>query len=539
MADAPWWQTGVIYQIYPRSFLDGDGDGVGDLRGIAARLDYLIDLGVAAVWICPIFASPMADFGYDIADYTSIDPLFGTMADFDALIEAAHDRGLRVILDFVPNHTSDQHPWFQESRTSRDNPKRGWYIWRDPAQCGAVPNNWLSEFGGSAWEFDQSTGQYYYHAFLTRQPDLNWRNPAVHSAMHEVMRFWLRKGIDGFRVDVIWHLLKDDQYRDNPINPQFRPGDPPNHKLLPTNSADLPEVHDVIGAMRRVVDEFSDRVLIGEIYLPIERLVAYYGRNLRGLHLPYNFSLIGAQWQARSIAKLIDEYEAALPPGAWPNWVLGNHDRPRIASRIGSDQARVAAMLLLTLRGTPTIYYGDEIGMQQVPIAPEQIRDPLERNIPGRGLGRDGARTPFQWDRTQFAGFSTAKPWLPVAANYDQQNVAVQSRDPGSIYRLYRRLIALRREQPPLLHGTYRPIVASGNLLVYMREFESDQILVALNLGPEPATVPLPPGRPAGTLLASTFGDRDDEPVHGTIDIRANEGTVIALANQSSNTSRA
>jgi alpha-glucosidase len=532
MADTPWWQTGVIYQIYPRSFLDADGDGIGDLRGIAARLDYLTDLGVSAIWICPIFASPMADFGYDISDYTCIDPSFGTMVDFDVLIKGAHDRGLKVILDFVPNHTSDQHPWFRESRASRDNPKRSWYIWRAPIQPGVAPNNWLSEFGGSAWEFDELTGQYYYHAFLTRQPDLNWRNPAVQSAMYEVMRFWLRKGVDGFRVDVIWHLVKDDQYRNNPINPQFRPGDPPNRKLLPIYTVDRPEVHSIIGAMRRVIDEFSDRVLVGEIYLPINRLVAYYGSDLSGLHFPFNFSLIGTRWQARSIAKLIEEYEAALPPGAWPNWVLGNHDRPRIASRVGPDQARVAAMLLLTLRGTPTIYYGDEIGMEQVPVPLEQIRDPLERNVPGLGLGRDGARTPLQWDGTEFAGFSTAKPWLPVAANYEQQNVAEQSRDPASIYQLYRKLIALRREQPALRHGTYRPIVASEDLLLYMREFAGDRILVALNLGSEPTTVAFPPGTLAGRLLVSTFGDRDHESVRETIDIRGNEGAVVTLSAQ-------
>jgi len=532
MTSACWWQTDVIYQIYPRSFLDRNGDGIGDLRGIAARLDYLVDLGVGAIWISPIFASPMADFGYDISDYNSIDPLFGTMADFDALMKAAHDRDLKVILDFVPNHTSDQHPWFQQSRASRDNPRRDWYIWRNPAQPGVAPNNWLSEFGGSAWEFDGLTGQYYYHAFHTRQPDLNWRNPAVRSAMHEVLRFWLRKGVDGFRVDVIWHLVKDDQYRDNPINPQFRLGDPPNRRLVPLYTTDRPEVHDLIAAMRRVIDEFDDRVLIGEIYLPIERLIAYYGRDLSGVHLPFNFSLIGARWQAQSIAKLIDEYEAALPPGGWPNWVLGNHDRPRIASRVGPDQARVAAMLLLTLRGTPTIYYGDEIGMQQVPIPPEQIRDPLEKNVPGRGLGRDGARTPLQWDGGKFAGFATVAPWLPVAANYAQQNIAEQIRNPGSIYRLYRRLLALRREQPALRRGSYRPISANGDLLLYTREFEGDRIFVVLNLGSEPTAVALPAESRAGRLLVSTFGDRDRELVREIIDIRGNEGVVVELSKQ-------
>src|SRR4051812_24948906 len=386
-----WWQTGVIYQIYPRSFQDSNGDGVGDLRGINQRLPYLAELGIDAIWISPIFVSPMADFGYDIADYTEIDPLFGTLEDFDALAAAAHQLGLEVILDLVPNHTSDRHPWFLESRSSRDNPKRDWYIWRDPAPDGGPPNNWLSEFGGGAWEYDATTGQYYYHAFLAAQPDLNWRNPHVRAAMYDAMRFWLRRGVDGFRVDVIWHLIKDDQFRNNPPNPNFRVGDPPIHAVIPLYTADRPEVQDVIAEMRGVVDEFSDRLLIGEIYLPVERLVAYYGRDLSGVHLPFNFALLSVTWNARQLAKLIDEYEAALPKGGWPNWVLGNHDKPRLATRIGLDQARVAAMLLLTLRGTPTIYYGEEIRMEQVPIAPEHVRDPFEMRVPGQGLGRDAA----------------------------------------------------------------------------------------------------------------------------------------------------
>jgi alpha-glucosidase len=283
-----WWQTAVIYQVYPRSFQDTDGDGVGDLKGVVERLPYLVELGVDALWLSPIFVSPMADFGYDIADYTAIDPLFGTMADFDALVAVAHARGLKVLLDFVPNHTSIAHPWFRESRASRTSAKRDWYIWRDPAPGGGPPNNWLSEFGGPAWAFDEATGQYYYHAFLAAQPDLNWRNPAVRAAMHEVMRFWLRRGVDGFRVDVIWHLIKDDAFRDNPINPGFRDGEPPYRRFVPVYSADRPEVHEVVRGLRGVIDEFAGRVLIGEIYLPIERLVAYYGRDRSGPHLPLN-----------------------------------------------------------------------------------------------------------------------------------------------------------------------------------------------------------------------------------------------------------
>jgi alpha-glucosidase len=428
MGEGHWWQWGVLYQIYPRSFQDSNGDGVGDLRGIVQRLPYLSDLGVDALWLSPIFPSPMADFGYDIADYVDIDPLFGSVADLDALIEAAHARRIKVLLDLVPNHTSDRHPWFVESRSSRDNPKRDWYIWRDPRPEGGPPTNWMSEFGGSAWEYDPLTRQCYYHAFLKQQPDLNWRNPKVRSAIHDVMRFWLRRGIDGFRVDVIWHLIKDDQFRDNPLNLDFREGLPPHRRLIPLYTADRPEVHDVISQMRRAIDEFDERVLIGEIYLPIERLVAYYGVDLSGTHLPFNFALLNAPWNARHIARLIDEYEAALPHGGWPNWVLGNHDRSRIASRIGREQIRVAAMLLLTLRGTPTIYYGEEIGMAQVSIPPERVQDPFEKNVPG--LGRDGCRTPMEWSSEPHAGFSTVDSWLPSRATGDARTSRTSARMP-------------------------------------------------------------------------------------------------------------
>ena len=292
-----------------------------------------------------------------------------------------------------------------------------------------MPNNWLSEFGGSAWQYDDATGQYYYHAFLAAQPDLNWRNPAVRQAIYDVMRFWLAKGVDGFRVDVIWHLVKDATFCDNPPNPHYVDGRPPHERILTRYSTDQPEVQEVVAEMRRVTDEFDARVLIGEIYLPLHRLVAYYGNDLGGAHMPFNFALLSTLWSARSIERIIAEYEAALPPGAWPNWVLGNHDRPRVASRVGPDQARVAAMLLLTLRGTPTLYYGDEIGMRQVTIAPHEVRDPFEKNVPGIGVGRDGCRTPMQWDATDGAGFSNAKPWLPLADDYRRENVAALDAD--------------------------------------------------------------------------------------------------------------
>ena len=529
MGEGHWWRWGVLYQIYPRSFQDSNGDGVGDLRGIVQRLPYLSDLGVDALWLSPIFPSPMADFGYDIADYVDIDPLFGSVADLDALIEAAHARRIKVLLDLVPNHTSDRHPWFVESRSSRDNPKRDWYIWRDPRPDGGPPTNWMSEFSGSAWEYDTQTRQCYYHAFLKQQPDLNWRNPKVRSAIYDVMRFWLRRGIDGFRVDVIWHLIKDDQFRDNPLNLDFHEGLPPNRRLIPLYTADRPEVHDVISQMRRVIDEFDERVLIGEIYLPIERLVTYYGGDLSGTHLPFNFALLNAPWNARHIARLIDEYEAALPLGGWPNWVLGNHDRPRVASRIGQEQIRVAAMLLLTLRGTPTVYYGEEIGMAQVPMPPERVQDPFEKNVPGLGVGRDGCRTPMQWNSEPHAGFSTVDPWLPLASDWRRENVENQRADANSVLNLYRRLIALRRSSPALTQGAYQPIAASGDLLVFIRAEGDERMLVALNLGGEPVAFELKDRGLKGRLLVSSLGDRDGEAVNKTIDLRSHEGAVIGL----------
>jgi alpha-glucosidase len=524
-----WWRNGTFYQIYPRSFQDSDADGVGDIGGIVERLSYVKALGVDAVWLSPIFPSPMADFGYDIADYVGIDPLFGTMEDFDRLVDVAHAAGLKLILDLVPNHTSDQHPWFIQSRSSRRNPKRDWYIWRDAAADGGPPNNWMSEFGGAAWQYDAATGQYYYHAFLAQQPDLNWRNPQVREAIHDVMRFWLRKGVDGFRVDVIWHLIKDATFRDNPPNPDFREGRPPHEKILPLHSTDQPEVHDVIAAMRRVVDEFDSRVLIGEIYLPFDRLVTYYGNNLAGAQMPFNFSLLSAPWNARMIEKLIADYEGALPAGAWPNWVLGNHDRPRVASRVGQDQARVAAMLLLTLRGTPTLYYGDEIGMHQVAIAPDRVRDPFEKNVPGIGVGRDGCRTPMQWDATPYAGFSTSPPWLPLADDFTHENAVNLEADARSILNLYKALIRLRKKLPPLVAGDYAPIAAQGDLLLYRRQSAGQTVVMALNLGDQPVSVTAGLIGAGSEILLSTFLDRQGEKISAALDLRGNEGVIIEI----------
>ncbi|MDB5296454.1 MAG: malL [Phycisphaerales bacterium] len=540
MADVTheWWQSGIVYQVYPRSFQDGNGDGVGDLAGVIDRLDHLQWLGVDAVWLSPIYPSPMADFGYDVSDYCDVHPLFGDLATFDRLLAEAHRRGLKVILDFVPNHTSDEHPWFAESRSSRTSPKRDWYIWRDPAPGGGPPNNWLSTFGGPAWTLDPASGQYYFHAFLTKQPDVNWRNPALREAMHDVLRFWLDRGVDGFRVDVIYHIVKDDQFRDNPRNPAYRPGQNPHHEYLATYITDRPEVHDVIAGMRRVVDAYPSRMMVGEVYLPVERLVTYYGEGGAGVHMPFNFQLVTMPWNARAVAEAIDHYEGSLPSYGWPNWVLGNHDNPRVASRVGRPQARVAAVLLLTLRGTPTLYYGDEIGMTDVPILADQVQDPFEKNVPGLGLGRDPERTPMQWDASPNAGFAppAARPWLPVAADHAAVNVEVQRNDPASLLSLYRRLIAVRRAEPALAVGSYRPVPAEGDVVAYVRRdldaAGGRAFLVVLNFGPRPQAFDLSVDAATargGRVVVGTHPGREGGLVGGRLELKGDEAIVIAI----------
>lgn len=532
--DRPWWQAAVVYQIYPRSFQDSNGDGIGDLRGILDRVDYLTWLGVDAVWISPFYPSPMADFGYDISDHVGIDQIFGTLADFDRLVAALHARNIRVILDFVPNHTSDRHPWFQQARRSRSDPRRDWYIWRDPRPDGGPPNNWMSlATGRNAWEFDATTGQYYYHAFLAEQPDLNWRDPAVREAMHGALRFWLDRGVDGFRVDVLWHLAKDPQFRDDPINPDFRDDDPPYRRLIPQYSADQPGILDIAAEMRRVLEEYpGDRPLIGELYLPLKRLVEYYGPNLSAVHLPFNFSLLWAAWTragwtAAALSRLVQEYEAALPPGAWPNWVLGNHDQPRVATRLGAAQARVAMVLLLTLRGTPTLYYADELGHESVPIPPDRVRDPFGINMPGGTQGRDPVRTPMPWDGSANGGFTAGEPWLPLAGNAAAISVEAQKRDPGSMLSLTRSLLALRRREPALAIGDWAPLPIEGEVLAYTRRWQDRCFIVALDLESRAKTVRLGEGV-AGRVDLSTNPERVGESVAGGIELGADEAVIIS-----------
>ncbi|MBX7200740.1 MAG: DUF3459 domain-containing protein [Rhodospirillaceae bacterium] len=533
-ADSPWWQRATVYQIYPRSFQDSNGDGIGDLAGVTQRLDYLVWLGIDAIWLSPFYPSPMADFGYDVADYCDVDPVFGTLADFDRLVSEAHARGLKVIVDFVPNHTSEAHPWFVESRGNRGNPKRDWFVWRDPAPDGGPPTNWLSEFGGPAWTKDAATGQYYYHAYLPQQPDLNWRNPAVRAAMQDALRFWLERGVDGFRLDTIHHLFEDEGLRDNPPNPFFKDGMAPTLRFDRVHQVDQPEVQDVLREWRALMDSYAGtdgsraRILIGEAYLPLEKIMAYYGdaqeKGMSGVHLPFNFQLIGAPWDAGVLADLISRYESLLPPGGWPNWVLGNHDRSRVASRFGPEAAPLAAMLLLTLRGTPTLYYGDELGLTDVPVPPEMIQDPWEKRVPGFGLGRDPVRSPMPWDTGAGAGFTTGTPWLPLNADHATRNVAAMRAEKSNLLHLTRDLLALRKIEPALHDGAYGPIESRGGILIYERVHGARRLLVVLNMSAAARHTPVP----AYELLLSTHRDRSGEIGENLLRLRPREGAILA-----------
>jgi alpha-glucosidase len=532
-----WWQTGIIYQVYPRSFQDTTGDGIGDLPGILQRLDYIRSLNVKCLWLSPINPSPMKDFGYDVANYSAVDPVYGTLEDFDRLLAAAHERGLKLILDLVPNHTSDQHAWFLESRSSRDNPKRDWYIWRDPAPNGGPPNNWTSFFGGPAWTLDEATGQYYLHQFVREQPELNYRNPAVMEAMLGEMRFWLDRGVDGFRVDVIWLMIKDAELRDEPNDPNWD-GVNPHFKLQHIYTQDQPEVHEVIRRMRALLDEYDGRMMVGEIYLPNKRLMEYYGAAFDECHLPFNFQLIDSPWDCQTVRRLVDKYEADLPPGAWPNWVLGNHDKHRLATRVGPDQARVANMLLLTLRGTPTCYYGDELGMANVRIPPEFLQDPQAVNQPEIAdiVGRDPARTPMQWDATLNAGFAApgVQTWLPLADDYRTRNVAAQSADPTSMLSYFRALTALRESSPALVVGDYKSLdTGKDEVYAYLRTAKTDsgeqRYLVVLNFGGGTHRLDFSSlGKNAEILLSTNMLSKGVVPLR-RLYVSPNEGMILAL----------
>jgi alpha-glucosidase len=488
----PWWRHAVFYEVYPRSFQDSSGSGVGDLPGLTSRLDYLRDLGVDALWLTPVFPSPQVDFGYDVSGYRDIDPAFGSLRDFDRLLDEAGSRDLRVLLDLVLNHTSDRHPWFLESRASRTSPRRDWYVWRDGRGPGRPPNNWESLFGGSAWTLDPATGQYYYHFFYAQQPDLNWRNRAVEREMLETTRFWYRRGVAGFRLDSVDALLEDEGLRDNPILPGRNPFGDAN--MVNCRNFKQPGNHRILRALRRAADPFG-AVLVGETYCETAReLRAYYGAKEDEVQLPTGHML--AMAPSLSAADFRRRIAAMAAMGRWPVWVLGNHDLPRVLSRYGDGRhdaaiAKLLAALQLTLRGTPILYYGEELGMvDNNPTRPEDVRDPMARTGWPAAKRRDGARTPMQWEGGPGAGFTRGRPWLPIPASAAQRNVAVESRDPDSVLSTYRRLLALRRASLPLLDGDFR-FVNGGDpeVLAYLRETEDEAVLVTLNLSPRRRTL--------------------------------------------------
>jgi alpha-glucosidase len=492
MSDRLWWKHGVVYQIYPRSLMDSNGDGVGDLAGVRARLDHLAWLGIDAIWLSPICPSPMKDFGYDVSDYCDVDPVFGDLAQFDALVADAHARGIRVMLDWVPNHTSDLHAWFRESRASRASAKRDWYVWRDPAPGGGPPNNWAAMFGGPAWELDPQTSQYYLRSFLKEQPDLNWRNPEVERAMHGVLRFWLDRGVDGFRIDVIHRIAKDPALRDNP--PSDRPG-PGWGGQRHVHDENHPDIHGFLARIRGVLDEYDERAAVGEIGLEPEQVATYYGKGDE-LHLAFNFALLRSRWDARSFGRELAAFDRAVPAEGWPDLVLSNHDVPRHATRyddplLGESRARALALLLLTGRGTPFLYYGEELGMRNGVIPPERRQDPLAWTL-HPSVSRDGERTPMQWSAEPGAGFTRGEPWLPLAADWATRNVAVQRADRSSILWLYRDLLALRRRTPALERGAWRELPAPEGVLAWERHFSVSRALVALNFAAEERSPRLP-----------------------------------------------
>jgi alpha-glucosidase len=537
--EVPFLRGKVVYQIYPRSFYDSNGDGIGDLPGITARLDYLNDgtpdsLGINVIWLSPFYPSPMADFGYDISDYCDVNPIFGTLQDFRELVAEAHDRGISLMIDFVPNHSSDRHPWFLASRSSRHDPMRDWYIWRDPKPDGSPPNNWLSVFGGSGWEFDEPTGQYYYHSFLAAQPDLNWENPKVRSAMRDNVRFWMDLGVDAIRVDATDWMGKDPSFQDNPPNKHYQPGvDDPYHQFERRYNMHHPNLFMYLHGLAAVVKEYPKGFMVTETYPDRRNIVAeyihLYDRYLSEVSAPFNFEGILLPWHAPAFKMFVDSFQAALKPHHVPIYVLGNHDNSRLATRIGPRAARTAALMLLTLPGIPFIYYGEELGMTDAQIPPNRVQDPFEKRVPGMGLGRDPERTPMQWSGRPHAGFSTGRPWLPVPPTYTVHNVNHLSHSSTSIFNLYRKLIQLRNDSPILQLGAYVPVETdNAYIFAFLRRHNGNELAVLLNFSNQPAE--FRSGLGGGALFYSTHGDTEGLPLDlSHHKLRPHEGQIVAL----------
>src|SRR5512135_1424362 len=517
-----WWRDGVIYQIYPRSFADANGDGVGDLPGILSKLDYLQWLGVDAIWLSPIHPSPMVDFGYDVSNYHDIDPIYGSLQDFDRLITEAHTRGIHLIMDMVMNHTSDQHPWFIESRSSRENPRRDWYIWRDPKN-GREPNNWESVFGGKAWKFDPRTGQYYLHLFAPEQPDLNWHNPQVKETLFQECAFWLERGVDGFRLDVAHMIIKADGLPDNPRRlAGLFAYDRQDHK----HHINQPGTHAIWREFRQLVNRYPDRMTVAEVE-PIDA-EEYYGHAQNELHLVFNFGLLRQKWNTRKFYEVVEAWEAKLSKDDWPCWTLNNHDNPRsitryAAGKLAEARAKVAAAMLLTLRGTPFLYYGEELGMRDGKIPRSEILDPPGKKYWPLNKGRDGCRTPMLWNNSANAGFSTGKPWLRVNPDFQTVNVEAERSDPHSLLNFYRDLIKLRRSASALQSGSYRSVAQSIDVYAYERTAGGQRLLIALNFYAQPTRLSID----GDWKICLSSVERSDSMVHGDLSLAPNEAIIL------------
>jgi alpha-glucosidase len=533
-----WWRRAVVYQVYPRSFQDSTGAGIGDLQGIIDRLDYLNDgtersLGIDAIWLSPTFPSPMKDFGYDVSDYQGVHPDFGSLETMDRLIAECHRRGIKILLDYVPNHTSSEHPWFLESRSSRASPKRDWYIWRDATPDGSLPNNWYSIFGGPAWELDPLTGQYYLHSFLVEQPDLNWRNPEVVAAMHDVLRFWLVRGIDGFRIDVMGMVVKHPALVDNPPNPRWTDAEGEHRRLLPINNLNYPDVFPAVKGIRNVLDAFGETMAVGEVFGTARQIGEFYGgADLGGLHLAFNFQLIhergevNTPWDAEAIRRIVGRAEADLPRGAQPCYALGNHDCSRFVSRNdkdgrGRERARAAILLLVGLRSTPFIYYGEEIGMTDVDIPEHLLQDPARL----RTNGRDPERTPMQWTGEHGRGFTTGTPWLPFGEA--AISVAAQEADDDSMLNLYRRAIWTRKREESIQSGMYREVEAPPGVFAFVRHAAGHApVFVAISTSIDDSVVVLPAGY--SKVLLATERQAEGRFVEGDIMLPGLAAIMIA-----------
>jgi alpha-glucosidase len=527
-----WWHGASVYHIYPRSFYDANGDGIGDLKGIIKKLDYLNgkpdSLGVNAIWISPFYPSPMADFGYDVSDYCDVDPLFGTLRDIEVLVEEAHKRDIRVIIDFVPNHSSKNHPWFKDSSSSIDNPKRDWYIWKNPQPDGSPPNNWKSVFGGSAWELDKKTNQYYLHTFLASQPDLNWDNPEVREEMKRAIRFWLDMGVDGLRVDAVSWLSKDQKFRDDPMNPNYREGiDDPYHTVVHSFSSLGQHLFDYLNEIIDTAGEYSDRFVITEAYPDspgdINHYLHFYGKIRLDICAPFNFECHRLPWDASTYRGFIDMYQQALLPGQPAVYNMGNHDKTRLATRIGKESARTAAMMLMTLPGMPFIYYGDELGMEDVVVPKEKVKDPFAAPD---GTGRDVVRTPMQWNGTHNGGFSNKEPWLPLSKDFRALNTDTQDKDEKSLLNLYKRLLRLRNNVRTMKFGSYWSLSLGDNIYGFVRENDMERYLVILNFSNQDTVAVSKAIR--GVIRLSTYMDKKQyERVYGGVKLRPHEGLII------------